>query len=401
MIADGDGATATLAGSGRATAAGEAERLLAGWCEEVVQAERLTARERCASVPAVTGLVRTAVALTLIAACADQRAPRPAPATAPDPRLAAMFEGVMQASVTAAKQADELHLAAARRVIEERIAAADDLYVDLDDGGDDLVVDLPGVAGGVVGGVVGTDVDQPARTIELRYQRGLRDYPADLVDAQAEAARRALGQCLAADDDLADDLDRIGTVSLTVRIDHGHSPPRRPRGGRPWRGAVPRGPAHRPARRRRLRRRPPHLLLNQAGGAERRLASISIRSILVRSASTVRCVVDHQRDLAALEDGGQLARRGVHRHRRDLAHHDLGHDGVGADAAADQLLQHVELGEDAGQLALVEHRHLRDAVLLEQLGGAPHLVVGVDGEHGALARARAPRRRWCRAPSRT
>lgn len=172
---------------------------------------------------AVPGPVRTAIALTLIAACADQRAPRPAPAASPDPRLVAVFADVMRASVAAAKRADELHLEAARRVIEERIAASEDLVVDLDPP-DDIVVDLPGLGGGVVGGVVGP-VDQPARTIEVRYQRGLRDYPADLVDAQGEAVRHALGSCLAADDDLADDLARIATVSLTVRIDHGRSPP--------------------------------------------------------------------------------------------------------------------------------------------------------------------------------
>lgn len=131
----------------------------------------------------------------------------------------------MRASVAAAEQADDLHAAAARRLIEERIAATDDLYLDLDGPGD-IVVDLPAASGGVVGGVLGATADPAPRTIELRYQRGLRDYPADLVDAQAQAVRHALEQCLSADDDLADELDRIGTVSLTVRIDHGRSPPR-------------------------------------------------------------------------------------------------------------------------------------------------------------------------------
>jgi hypothetical protein len=51
----------------------------------------------------------------------------------------------------------------------------------------------------------------------------------------------------------------------------------------------------------------------------------------------------------------------------------------------DQRVQHVGLGQDAGQLALIEHRHLRDAAILEQRRGLADL--GVDGDADDLALA--------------
>ena len=104
-----------------------------------------------------------------------------------------------------------------------------------------------------------------------------------------------------------------------------------------------------------------------------RAASISIRSIFVRIPSTCarrrrRSRPRHARRSAAARSSSRAATT-----VETLRSITSAHDRVLVDAAGHQLMQQVALGEDAGELALVEHGHLRDAVLLEQVGRAATL----------------------------
>ena len=154
--------------------------------------------------------------MALLAACGGQdRADRPPPSPRPDPKLDAMFNIVVSAGLRASEKAKAEHLERQRRPV----------YITLDD---------PPPGGVIVNGarVIGTlgDPTLPAqltrrdRVVELRYQRGMRDYPSDLVDRQAEIARVAVERCLEERDDVAAVIDRVATVTMTVRIDHDEDP---------------------------------------------------------------------------------------------------------------------------------------------------------------------------------
>ena len=153
--------------------------------------------------------------LALFAACGGQdRAERPPPAARPDPRLATMFEAVVRAGFAASDKARAEHVerqrAAAAAAVTRDPPPIEPPYLDLDRRPPILISDA--------------DPLPRARTVELRYQRGMRDYPSDLVDRQAEAARVAVERCLGDRDDVAAVVDRMGTVSMTVRIDHAQAP---------------------------------------------------------------------------------------------------------------------------------------------------------------------------------
>lgn len=154
--------------------------------------------------------------VALLAACGGRdRAEPPPPSPRPDPKLDAMFNIVVSAGLSASEKAKAEHLERQRRPIE-------------------ITLDAPPPAQILLDGsrVIGT-LDQPAlqvqltrrdRVVELRYQRGMRDYPSDLVDRQAEIARVAVERCLDERDGVATAVDRIGNVSMTVRIDHSRDP---------------------------------------------------------------------------------------------------------------------------------------------------------------------------------
>jgi hypothetical protein len=148
----------------------------------------------------------------LLAACGGgDEAARPAPPSKPDARLTALFELIARDAVVAAANARETErMASDGRDHRPQVDSIDLRDADLTVlGSRDLHLDLSSTG---------------PRVIELRYQRGMRDYPSDLVDPQAEAARRAIDDCLAGDAALAAALDRLGTVTMTVRIDHADDP---------------------------------------------------------------------------------------------------------------------------------------------------------------------------------
>lgn len=151
--------------------------------------------------------------VVLLAACSGDAAPPPGPRPAPTPRpeLTAMFDALARDAIQTALKAKEMDRAASDpRDHLPPVFLIDEARADL-----------------TVHGARTFDIDLAhagPRVVELRYQRGMRDYPSDLVDPQAEAARRAIDDCLAEDDDLARAIDRLGMLTMTVRIDHGRAP---------------------------------------------------------------------------------------------------------------------------------------------------------------------------------
>jgi hypothetical protein len=146
-------------------------------------------------------------AAVAVGACGGgDRGGKPAPrAGTGNPRMAAAFEALMQASIDGAEQA---RLRQAEAVIQARIDAAVDVPAVEPTRDTMIVVDLPAVANVL-------DVDR-APAVEIRFRRGVNDYPEALLDAQAEAAQRAVEHC-------AGDVDR--SVSITLRIDARATPP--------------------------------------------------------------------------------------------------------------------------------------------------------------------------------
>ncbi len=165
---------------------------------------------------------RTLSLVVVLAACGgDDRADRPPPSPRPDPKLDAMFNVVVSAGLRAADKARLEHLERQRRyTIEFAVRPPPppgDIYLDLDRS-------HPRIIGTLDDPALQVQLTRRDRVVELRYQRGMHDYPSDLVDRQAEVARVAVARCLDERDDVAAAVDRIGTVSMTVRIDHGQDP---------------------------------------------------------------------------------------------------------------------------------------------------------------------------------
>lgn len=155
--------------------------------------------------------------VALLAACGGHdRADRPPPSPRPDPRLDAMFNVVVSAGLRASDKAKAEHLERQRRPIEITLASPPEATV---------VLDGTRVIGTLDHPTLQLQLTRRDRVVELRYQRGMRDYPSDLVDRQAELARLTIERCLDERDDVAAVVDRIGTASMTVRLDHGQDPP--------------------------------------------------------------------------------------------------------------------------------------------------------------------------------
>lgn len=162
------------------------------------------------------------VAGLALGACKRTHDAAPPPTAQPDPRLTAAFTQIFTDGVAAAARARELQQAAIRN--EVAVTPDDQSWAPsyVDDYIDDDDRQRPhAVAGGVVGGVR-SSADEP-RTL---YKRGLRGYPDDTVDRQAENVRTAVKACLAADPDLAEHIRQRGGGSVTVRIDLDIDPPR-------------------------------------------------------------------------------------------------------------------------------------------------------------------------------
>lgn len=154
--------------------------------------------------------------VALLAACGGRDpADRPPPSPRPDPKLDAMFDAVVSAGLRASEKAKAEHLERQRRPF----------YITLDAPPEaDVILDGARVIGTLDHPTLQVQLTRRERVVELRYQRGMRDYPSDLVDRQAEIARVAVERCLGERDDVAAVVDRIATVTMTVRIDHDQDP---------------------------------------------------------------------------------------------------------------------------------------------------------------------------------
>ena len=80
-------------------------------------------------------------------------------------------------------------------------------------------------------------------------------------------------------------------------------------------------------------------------------------------------VIDDQGDFTSFEDLRQYVGVGVGSDGGDAALHDLDDTVIGGGVTADQVVENIGFGKDAGQFSAVDHRHLRDPAPLEDGDG--------------------------------